>query len=171
MRSSVVALILLAVTAAGAVAQTPTVSGLTVTHVGSYTAVTTSAIAHSGQQSPTGTIGTDVNWHFVSDSTDIRGEVGTEFGIEFRVDGTPAGESVTLYLTLSFPPSGIRNPNTGELMRTARIAFPNMKIGDLSVLGYGFDNAWEIVPGGWTMQVWYQDRMLVEKSFTIKKAE
>jgi hypothetical protein len=94
-----------------------------------------------------------------------------EFGIEFRIDGNPAGEGVTLHLVLNFPPQGIRNPNTGDMMHTVNIAFPNLKIGALCLLGYGFDNAWEIVPGVWTAQIWYQDRMLAERTFTVSKPE
>jgi Domain of unknown function (DUF3859) len=125
----------------------------------------------AGQLSPTGTVGTASNWHFVSDSTDVAGQVGTQFGIEFRIDGNPVGEGVTLHLVLNFPPQGIRNPNTGDMMHTANIAFPNLKIGAICLLGYGFDNAWEIVPGVWTEQIWYQDRMLAERTFTVSKPE
>jgi Domain of unknown function (DUF3859) len=56
-------------------------------------------------------------------------------------------------------------------MHTADITFPNLKIGALCLLGYGFDNAWEIVPGIWTEQIWYQDRMLAERTFTVSKPE
>jgi hypothetical protein len=164
--------------ASGAAAQTPTVAkpapsvaGITITKVGNYTGQSTSAPAEAGQPSPTGTVGTAVNWHFVSDSTAVDAKVATQFGIEFRIDGMPAGETVTLHLGLTFPPQGIRNPNTGERLQSAKIAFPNMKIGALCLLGYGFDNAWEIVPGVWTEQIWYQDRMLAERSFTVSKAE
>jgi hypothetical protein len=170
MRAFILVICLLAA-AASAAAQTPTVTAVTITAAGTYTAETTSTPARSGQQSPTGTVGTDVNWQFKSDSPDVFGEVGTEFGIEFRIDGAPSGEAVTLYLAITFPPQGIRNPNTGEVMHTAKIAFPNMKIGDLSILGYGFDSAWEIVPGVWSLQIWYQNRMLAEKSFTVSKAD
>jgi Domain of unknown function (DUF3859) len=47
----------------------------------------------------------------------------------------------------------------------------NLKIGAICLLGYGFDNAWEIVPGVWTEQIWYQDRMLAERTFTVSKPE
>ena len=116
----------------------------------------TSAPARPGQDTPTGTVGTDVNWHFVLDSPDVAGKAGTQFGIEFRLEGTPAGDGVTLHAAFTFPPQGIRNPNTGDMMHTAKVAFPNMKIGALCLVGYGFDNAWEIVPGVWTEQIWYQ---------------
>ena len=148
-----------------------TVSGVTVTNAGTYEAQSLSAPSRAGQLSPTGTIGSAVNWHFVSNSTDVPGQVGTQFGIEFRIDGKPLGDGVTLHLVLNFPPQGIRNPNTGDLMHTANIAFPNVKIGALSLLGYGFDNTWEIIPGVWTAQIWYQDRMLAERSFTVSKPQ
>jgi hypothetical protein len=153
------------------IAPAATVLGVTVTNAGTYTAQSVSAPSRAGQLSPTGTIGSAVNWHFVSNSTEVAGQVGTQFGIEFRIDGNPVGDGVTLHLVLNFPPQGIRNPNTGDMMHTANIAFPNLKIGALCLLGYGFDNAWEIVPGAWTAQIWYQDRMLAERTFTVSKPE
>lgn len=164
--------------ASGATAQTPTiaarmptVTGITISNVGAYTARTTSSPARPGQQTPTGTIGTDVNWHFVSDSTDVTGKAGVQFGIEFRLDGTPVDGGVTLHLALKFPAQGVRNPNTGEVLHSAKIAFSNVKIGARCLLGYGFDNEWEIVPGPWTEQIWYQDRLLAERTFTVSKVE
>jgi hypothetical protein len=148
-----------------------TVSGITVTNVGAYTGQSLSAPSRAGQLSPTGTIGTASDWHFVSNSTDIAGEVGNQFGIEFRIDGKPAGDGVTLHLVINFPSQGIRNPNTGDLLHKTNITFPNLKIGATCLLGYGFDNAWEIVPGVWTEQIWYQDHMLAERSFTVSKSK
>jgi hypothetical protein len=178
MRLAMLLMSLLAAAPGAAAAQTATVvapaatvSGVTVTNAGTYTAQSVSAPSRAGQLSPTGTIGSAVNWHFVSNSTEVAGQVGTQFGIEFRIDGNPIGEGVTLHLVLKFPPQGIRNPNTGDMMHTANIAFPNLKIGTLCLLGYGFDNAWEIVPGVWTAQIWYQDRMLAERTFTVSKPE
>jgi hypothetical protein len=127
---------------------------------GTYTAQSVSAPSRAGQF-----------WHFVSKSTEVAGQVGTQFGIEFRIDGNPVGDGVTLHMVLNFPPQGIRNPNTGDTMHTTDIAFPNLKIGALCLLGYGFDNAWEIVPGVWTEQIWYQDRMLAERTFTVTRPE
>jgi Domain of unknown function (DUF3859) len=169
MRTLFFVLGLLAAAPGGAAAQT--VTGITITNAGTFKAETKSAPAQSGQQSPTGTVGTDVHWQFVSDGADVRGKVGTQFGVEFRIDGAPAGEGVTVYLAVTFPPDGMRNPNTGTVMHASRIAFPNMKIGALCLVGYGFDSAWEIVPGVWTEQIWYQDRMLAERSFTVGKVE
>ena len=46
--------------------QTPTVTGITITKVGPTRRRPTSAPARPGQDAPTGTVGTDVNWHFLS---------------------------------------------------------------------------------------------------------
>jgi hypothetical protein len=145
------------------------ITAITVTHAGTYTGPATNRPAEAGQETPTRTIGTVSNWSFVSDSTTIDGKVGTQFGVEFRIDGSPADERATLYLGLKFPPQGIRNPNTGELLHEARVAFPNMTIGALCLVGYGFDNAWEIVPGEWTLQLIYRDRVLAERNFTVSE--
>ena len=160
-----------AVQAATVVAPEATISGVTVTNAGTYKAQSVSAPSGAGQLSPTGTIGTATNWHFVSKTSEVAGEVGTQFGIEFRLEGNPVGDTVTLHMVLKFPPQGIRNPNTGATMHTADVTFPDLKIGALCLLGYGFDNAWEIVPGVWTEQIWYQNRMLAERTFTVSKPE
>ena len=171
MRTLILIACWLAAAVGPAAAQAPVVRGITITHAGAYTAETKSAPAQSGQESPTGTVGTDTNWHFESDFDRCTRQGRRQFGVEFRIDGEPREDSVTLYLTLMFPPQGMHNPNTGKTMHTAKIAFPNMKIGALCVVGYGFDNEWEIVPGVWTEQIWYQDHMLAERSFTIGKVE
>jgi hypothetical protein len=57
-----------------------TVSGVTVTNAGTYKAQSVSAPSGAGQLSPTGTVGTASNWHFVSSTTDVVGQVGAQFG-------------------------------------------------------------------------------------------
>jgi len=177
---------MLAAVLGGALAQTPAqnpapqptvlepsvkINGITVTHSGSFTGPSTSRLAEAGQDSPTHTVGTLAHWNFISDSANVDGKVGRQFGIEFRLDGEPADAPVTLHVALSFPPQGIRNPNTGAKMETARIAFPDMKIGALCLVGYGFDNAWEIVPGEWKIEIIYHDGSLAERTFTVTRPE
>jgi len=179
MRAALLIAALTALYAGAAAAQTSstvaappaTITGITIVKAGTYTGNSVSEPARSGQESPTGTVGTDATWTFVSDSDDVSGKPGTQFGVEFRIDGEPRGDGVTVYLLLIFPPQGIHNPNTGRTMYAAKVAFPNMKIGALCLVGYGFDNEWEIVPGQWTQQIWYQDKMLGERKFTVGKVE
>jgi hypothetical protein len=107
---------------------------VTVTNAGTYRAQSLSAPSGADQLSPTSKVGTASNWHFVSKTTDVTGEVGTQLGIEFRLEGNPVGDGVTLHMVLKFPAQGIRNPNTGDTMHNANIAFANLKIGALSRL-------------------------------------
>jgi len=102
MRLAMLVMSLLAAVPGAAAAQTATViapaatvSGVTVTNAGTYTAQSVSAPSRAGQLSPTGTIGSAVNWHFVSNSAEVAGQVGTQFGIEFRIDGNPVGDGVS----------------------------------------------------------------------------
>ena len=76
-----------AVQAATVVAPEAAVSGVIVTNTGTYKAQSVSAPSGAGQSWPTGTIGTASNWHFVSKTTEVAGEVGIQFGIEFRLEG------------------------------------------------------------------------------------
>ncbi len=94
------------------VAPAATVSGVTVTNAGTYRSQSVSAPSGAGQFSPTGTIGTASNWHFVSKTSEVAGEVGIQFGIEFRLEGNPVGDTVTLHMVPSFPrkESAIRIP-------------------------------------------------------------
>ena len=64
----------------------------------------------------------------------------------------PVGDSVTMHMVLTFPrrESAIR---IGRYDAYTNLSFPNLKIGALCLLGYGIDNAWEIVPGLWTEQI------------------
>ncbi len=34
---------------------------------------------------------------------------------------------------------------------------------------YGFDDAWELVPGPWRVQFFYGERLLGERTFTVVK--
>ena len=106
------------------VAPAATVSGVTVMNAGTYTAKSISAPSRGGQMSPTSTIGTASNWHFVSNGTEVPGQVGTQFGIDFRIDGSPVGDGMTLHRVLNFPTQGLRNPNTGDMMHLPRSLFP-----------------------------------------------
>jgi hypothetical protein len=152
-------------------ADNPSVAGVIITNAGTYTGHSTSTPARASQLSSTGTVGRTTDWHFVSDAPNVAATARTQCGIEFRIDGTPLGDGITLRLVLAFPPQGIRNPNTGDTMHAANIAAPNMKIGALCILGYGFDNAWEIVLGVWKAQISYRNRMLAERTFRVSKAE
>jgi hypothetical protein len=88
--------------------------------------------------------------------------VGKTFGCMFVVDGEPEGATVTLEIVVEHPPFE-RTP--GEKTGTMdRVPYSYM-IGQKAGYTYSLDNAWEAVPGNWSIQVRYQGRKLAEQKF------
>jgi hypothetical protein len=64
-----------------------------------------------------------------------------------------------------FPPSGMVN-DKGQKLEKTQFEW-NDTIGQTAVRTYTFDNAWEIVPGDWTMEFYYEGRKIGEKRFSV----
>jgi hypothetical protein len=39
--------------------------------------------------------------------------------------------------------------------------------GEEGYIGYTLDNEWELVPGSWTIQVFVDSRLVIEKTFNV----
>ena len=147
-------------------AQTPQINRIDIVEYGIYTAKTTSERA-----APNATAGIVANLgdvqHAVTTRT-IPGQQGVQFGFRYKVVGAPATASVLLHMVTIFPSPGLTDPATGKT--AARSEYDvTATIGNMQYKDYGLDNAWEVVPGRWTMQVWYQGRKLAEQTFTVGK--
>ena len=70
-----------------------------------------------------------------------------------------------LTLAVRFPAAVQPNPSVQPLTVHERNA--TLAVGTLSYTGYSFDQAWEFVPGTWTLAVRQGGRTLAEKSFTV----
>jgi len=92
--------------------------------------------------------------------------VGIGFGVRFRSAGEPRGAQATLRSVWKIPEPGIRNPENGTTYRESVTEFTTA-VGGVHWRGYGFDKAWEVVPGVWTIEIWQGDRKLLEHSFTV----
>jgi hypothetical protein len=110
------------------------------------------------------------NIKFVEKSERVPGRLGVQFGYRYKVIGEPAGAAVPLKFVLRYPEPGLKNPQNGNKKLLDEFT-QDRTIGDIHARGYGFDNAWEIVTGVWTFEVWYQDRMLKDQKFTVVKAK
>ena len=93
--------------------------------------------------------------------------VGTRFGVRFRLVGQPRHGNATLRAVWKIPTPGIMNPDNGNIYRQSTSEF-TVRIGDEVTRGYIFDEPWEVVLGGWILQIWQGDRKLIEKSFAIR---
>jgi Domain of unknown function (DUF3859) len=164
MRSlSIVALLALA-TAVNACGQAPKVDRVEIVETGVYRVATAKTTQAPG--AATGVQDELANVKLVSNTTTVPAQIGTKFGLRYRVVGSPNRASVKLTAIVRFPGEGLRNPKTGE--RQARdVTLWNRNIGAVTYNGYSFDEGWELVPGTWTYEIWHEGRKLAEQSFTV----
>jgi uncharacterized protein DUF3859 len=107
------------------------------------------------------------NMRFLAEAPAVTAPVGTSFGVRFVVVGAPRNADVTLRSVWKIPPPGFTDPQRGKAYTESASNMP-AQIGMTYLSAYGFNEAWEIVPGVWTLQVWQGDRNLLEHEFTIR---
>ncbi|CAN5132510.1 hypothetical protein BH10PSE9_BH10PSE9_15450 [soil metagenome] len=163
-----VAIFLVALAAAvlPASAQSVNVERIDVVDRGIYEIVT--GAQTPGANTPTGTVTATTAEKLVTATTTIPGKVGVEFGFHYVVAGLPKGAEAPLDFAIAYPPPGLKDPAAAAPMPESKYSRPK-KIGDTIYLGYGFENAWEIVPGTWTFTISSGGKKLAEQSFTVTK--
>ena len=94
----------------------------------------------------------------------------TNFGFGYALIGQPMDARIRLRYVIKLPPPGAIDARTGQTKLTDEGTYPNLRIGrgDL-FLGESLAQFRDPPAGTWTMQLWYEDRMLLEKSFTLAK--
>ena len=137
------------------------VSGITIVEHGIYTADITST-----ERKPGG-IGhnTLTNICHVVTTSVIPAKMGLMFGFRYRVEGTPQGLVTNLTRVTRFPVP-LRPPDAVRPVQDSEYPI-NVRVGAVSYIGYGFDHAWELQTGLWSMELWHGERKLAERSFTI----
>jgi Domain of unknown function (DUF3859) len=106
-------------------------------------------------------------YRFVSSATTVPARKGAHFGFEYRLLGIPRGLQAPIRHVVIFPEGGVRT-TTGQVL-ARKDSFITATIGNLYLRGYNLDEDWEVVPGVWTLQVWFGERKLAEQSFTLTK--
>jgi hypothetical protein len=91
--------------------------------------------------------------------------IGTEFGIEYRINTKPAGRPIDITTIIYFPDPGLVRPKGKTYHKSTETK--RVSIGDPQLHGYGFDEAWELVPGEWIFEVWHKKGRLIRRTFTI----
>ena len=107
------------------------------------------------------------NMRFLRETPAVTAQKDTSFGIRFFVVGEPRGADVTFRSVWKIPSPGITDPNSGKNYRESATEFTT-QIGTAYLDGYGFNEPWEIVKGTWTQQIWFGDRKLLERRYTIR---
>jgi hypothetical protein len=138
------------------------VSGVEIVEYGLYTADVTGQLRDSN-----GIISNTIeNLCHIATTTTVPMRGGLHFGFRYRVDGPAPGDTAQLILAVQFPTAVQPNPSVQPLTEHERSA--TMAIGAVSYTGYSLDQAWEFVPGTWTLAVKQGSRTLAEKSFTVE---
>jgi hypothetical protein len=110
-----------------------------------------------------------VDWvrgvQFTENSKIIPAVPGSSFGFSYRVNSTPRGSILNVVHVIIFPEGGLRTPR-GKVYEESRDNV-QIKLGEPTIYGYGFDEPWEAVTGEWTFQVWYKQSRLLQKTFTV----
>ncbi|HXH64463.1 MAG TPA: DUF3859 domain-containing protein [Mariprofundaceae bacterium] len=97
---------------------------------------------------------------------DVPARLGTQFGLRFKLLGEPDGAQVTLKEVWIFPPAGLRPPEANEAIHQIQRNI-TVTMGKTRYLSYKFDDPWELIPGTWTHELWYQGRKVVSQRFTV----
>jgi hypothetical protein len=158
--------LLLLILPAIAYADAPKIERIDIVEFGIYATDTTSVRSAPG--TPTGAVTELTNVRLQKATRTVPARVGVRFGFRYTVVGAPADAGVTIHFRTIFPKPGLLNPKTRQ--RVAQSDYDaNMIIGGTGYKDYGFDEAWEAVPGTWRFQVWHEGRMLTEQKFTVVK--
>lgn len=103
-------------------------------------------------------------YKLIKETDRIPARRGLLFGIQYDVLGEPPGAQVEVEYTITTP--GLARPGLTGLLKTVRSVWKR-NLGQRHFNGFAFDVDWELVPGTWTMKVWHQEKVLIEKSFEV----
>jgi hypothetical protein len=159
-------LLVLTFSCIGAHAQAPQADHIDIGEYGLYTTAASGEVVAPGTTTGATTQLNNIQ-HLVTTRT-VPAQLGVHFGFRYTVAGTPAGDSVRLHMVTIFPSPGLRQP--GNPQPQLRSEYDTARaIGSQLYRDYSFEHDWELVPGIWTFQIWYQGRMLAEQKFTVVK--
>jgi|GEM_PF-2210328 len=101
----------------------------------------------------------------VSQTERIPATLGTLFGFRYAVVGEPRNRKVPLRLTLLLPDTpGGKNADNADRRISHTLTPP---ISKTDFVGFGFQTEQESIPGIWTFQLFFEDRLMAEKRFTV----
>jgi hypothetical protein len=92
------------------------------------------------------------------------------FGFGYELKGEPADARVKLRYVIKIPAPGAVDKASGRTKLTDEGDLPNLRLGrgDLFI-GESLADFKDPPAGSWTIQLWYGERMLAEKSFVLAK--
>ncbi len=102
----------------------------------------------------------------VQQTSVIPPRTGVSFGMQYVIRGD-SDEPVDVTETIIFPGSGLTNPETGKTLKVS--PYQRRVYHDETILmGYSFDEDWEVAKGEWIFQVTVDGKRLIEKRFQVE---
>ena len=81
---------------------------------------------------------------FTDFTKEIVARLGTNFGFQYIINSTPRGKTMPIRSVIKFPAPGLQRP--GGKLYVESVEKKEVRIGQPSLHGYGFDKEWELVP-------------------------
>jgi len=103
----------------------------------------------------------------IAQTTRIPAAVGTRFGIGFVLKGSPAGHIVPYRVAWRYPSAGVTNPETRTTTFEWKSPPYSCALEWPCFAGYPLRYPWELTPGEWKIEIWVEDRKVVETSFEL----
>ncbi|KAA0947363.1 MULTISPECIES: DUF3859 domain-containing protein [unclassified Pseudomonas] len=100
----------------------------------------------------------------IQSSEVVPAKLGTKFGLRYQLVGKVAEDTP---LTLLYFTPGIRTPD-GVLHDKFEVTQKLVPGAPQDVMAYEFTESHEVVPGEWRFMVFQGDRLLTQKSFTVR---
>ncbi len=142
------------------------VKEISIVSYGHYSARTDSSVDIPYSTTGSLSLVTDINR--IEQTQIIKADLGTKFGIQFKVEGSPSGVKVPVHVIVKHPP--FMNPMTEEISCIDKWnIYPGLE--DIVYTGWEFAHPWELVPGLWTIQISYQKELCKRKQFIVELAE
>jgi hypothetical protein len=158
-------LICLLLVTAACHAQTPQVTRIDVTEYGEYALEVQSSDQTSAQGIAQRTVN---NVKQLQQTRVIHLHNDLHFGFRYTVVGSPIGATVTLRKVVIYPPQGLLQPGKATPIYRDESNL-DRTIGDNFYRGYTVNGDWMMVPGNWTFELWYGDRLLTSQTFQLVK--
>ncbi len=98
----------------------------------------------------------------------IPAKIGTNFGFRFELYGKRGGKYIKYVRVIKTP--RLTNPENGKTTEVFEDAI-TAPAGRVLFAGYMFEFEWELVPGKYTIQLFHDNKLLVEKTFHIYRPE
>lgn len=109
-----------------------------------------------------------INSRHVATTDQVPAEIGVQFGMIYRVKGTPGGVHVPITRIWVLPEPGMQAPGAAE-PRNRIERTEDVLIGDTNFASYGFDEPWELIPGTWLLEFWIGQQKLGQMEFNVVK--